>query len=119
MGDKQSTNESEKKFSGDLPVYFRLMDVFLKQVEQSTPLLETMVKDMQANYISGVHMVLKAGEALESKSKVNVNLVRGVSNAFDKVTPIITEAQLGVTEAMIGSARQSVQLLRRSITERK
>ena len=119
MTQEVNFNESEKKFSGDLPVYFRLMDVFLKQVEQSAPLLTTIVKDMQACYISGAHMALKTGEALESKSKMNVNLIRGVSNAFDKVTPIITEAQLGVADAIIGSARQGVQLLRKSITERK
>ena len=119
MEDKQNSNESEKKFSGDLPVYSRIMDVFLKQIEQSAPLLATMVKDMQTNYIGGVHMVLKAGEALESKSKINMNLIYGVSNTFDKVTPIITEAQLGVTEAIIGLARQSVRLLRKNITEGK
>ena len=119
MEDKQSSNKSKEKFSGDLPVYLRLMEVFLKQVEQSTPLLETTVKDIQANYISGVHTVLKAGEAMESKSRVNMNLVSGFTNTFDKVTPIITEAQLGVTEAIIDSARQSVQLFRKSITERK
>jgi Na+/serine symporter len=119
MEDKQSSNESEEKLSGNLPVYFRLMDIFLKQVEQSTPLLTTMIKDTQANYIGGVHIVLKFGEALESKSTINVNLIHGVSDAFDKITPIVTEAQLGVTDAVIGSMRQSVQLLRKSITERK
>ena len=119
MEDKQGSNEYEEKFIGNLPVYFQLMNVFLKQVEQSTPPITTMIKDAQANYIGGVHMVLKAGEALESKSGINSNLIHGVSTAFDKITPIVTEAQLGVTEAIIGSVRQSVQLLRKSITERK
>ena len=119
MEDRRSSNESEKKSSSDLPVYFRLMDVFLRQLEQSTPLLTTIVKDMQASYVGSVHGLLKAGEALESRSKMNVNLISGVSNTFDKVTPMITEAQLGVTEAMISLARQGIHLLRKSITERK
>lgn len=119
MEDKHNSNEFGEESNGGLPVHFRLMDIFLEQVEQSAPLLATVVKDVQADYIRGVHMVLKVGEALESKSKMNVNLIHGVSSTFDKVSPIITEAQLGVTEAIIESARQGVQLLRKSIIGRK
>ena len=119
MEDKQNNTESAKEFTGDLPIHFRLMDVFLEQVEQSTPLLATMVRDIQASYLGGVHMVLKAGESLENRSKMNVKFFQGVSNTFDTITPVIAEAQLGVAKAIANSASQSARLLRKSITGRK
>lgn len=119
MESKQNNDESGKKIRGDLPLHFRLMDVFLEQFEQSAPLLTTMVKDMQAIYVSGVHFALKAGEMLEDRSSISVNFFHGAGKTFDSVTPVITETQLGVTKAIVDSTCQSIQLLRKSITGRK
>ncbi len=119
MESKKSNDESGEKIRGDLPLHFRLMDVFLGQIEQSAPLLTTMVKDIQSIYISGAHLALKAGEMLEDRSGINVNFFHGAGKTFDSVTPVVTETQLGVTKAIVDSTCQSIQLLRKSITGRK
>jgi len=116
MENKKYDDGSREKRSRELPLHFRLMDVYLEQVERSVPLLTTMVKDMQSVYINGAHMALKAGEMLEERSKINVNFFQSAGKTLESITPVIKEAQLGVTRAIIDSACQGIRLMRENIT---
>jgi hypothetical protein len=119
MENKQQNDQSGGKKGSELPLHFRLMDVYLEQVERSVPLLTTMVKDLQSVYINGAQMALKAGEMLEERSKINVNFFRNSAKTMESITPVITEAQLGITRALVESVCQGIRLMRENITGSK
>jgi midasin (ATPase involved in ribosome maturation) len=111
--------ETSENPGREIPVHFRLMDVFLEQVEQAAPFTTNMMLDMQKVYIESVHLALKAGESMEDRSAVNIKYFKTARSNFDAFSPVITEAQLGVTRAMMDSACQGLRLMRKSITGQK
>lgn len=119
MESEQNKIESDRKIYREIPLHFRLMDVFLEQIGKAAPLYITTLKDIQTIYLDGTRLMLKAGESVENRSDINVKFFRTLSNTFDSISPVITEAQLGVTKAIIDSTCQSIKLMRKSITGRK
>jgi hypothetical protein len=116
--EKLNNDETGTTSAGEIPVHFRLMDVFLDQVERSTPFMTSMMEDIQKLYTESVHMALKAGEALENRSEMNLNYFRTARNAFDAVSPAITDAQIAIAKALADSACQGIKLVRKNITGR-
>ena len=119
MENNQTNDQPREEASRELPLHFRLMDIYLEQVEKSVPLFTTMMKDIHSVYITGTQTAIKAGKMLEERSKMNVGFYKGVSRSFEMVAPVITEAQLGVTRAMVDSACKSIRLMRKTITDSK
>jgi hypothetical protein len=119
MEETNSSYKSGEKREAELPLHFRLMDVYLEQAEKAVPLLTTMVKDLQTVYLGGTRMALKAGEMLEERSKPNLGFFRSISNNFETVTPVITEAQTAVARTMVELAGRSIRIIRKDISGRK
>jgi len=114
--EKLNNAETGKTSGKEIPVHFRLMDVFLDQVERSTPFMTSMMEDMQKLYTGSIHMALKAGESLENRSEMNLNYFRTVRNAFDAISPAITDAQIAMTKALADTACRGIKLVRKNIT---
>jgi len=114
-----SSYRSGERREAELPLHFRLMDVYLEQAEKVVPLLTTMVKDLQTVYLGGARMAFKAGEMIEERSKPNLGIFRSISNSFETVTPVITEAQTAVTKTMSDLAGRSIRIIRKDISGRK
>jgi len=119
MENKKYNDVAGENRSNELPLHFRLMDVYLEQVERSVPLLTTMVKDMQSVYVNGAKMALKAGEMLEERSKLNVDFFRSAGKTLESITPVISETQLGFTRALVDSLCRGIRLMRENMTESK
>lgn len=119
MVQKKDKKESGQKLSEDLPVHFRLMDIYLEQYEQSIPLFTKIVGDMQITVSKAAHLALKAGASLEKRSPVNAGLFESMTENFDSIAPVIMEAQLGFTKVIIDSTCRTIELLRKSITGTK
>jgi hypothetical protein len=119
MENNQNSNKTGEDRARELPLHFRLMDLYLVQIEKSVPLMTTIVKDFHIMAVTGTQMALKAGKMLEERSKINVGFYESAGKSFEIISPVITEAQLGVTKSMVDSACRGIQLMRKTITSSK
>jgi hypothetical protein len=99
-------------------MYEKALDSTIEQAERSARIFLAMLRDVQAVYVSGAGMILKAGLALGKRSRVSAPFVDGAASLFEDVAPAITKAQYDLANASINASLDALRSIRDNLADR-
>jgi hypothetical protein len=98
--------------------YRKMLDAYIEQAENSAQVVLAAIRDVQALYVTGTRMVLRAGRALGKRSRLDVPLAGEVANLFEDAVPAVMKAQYDLADASINAGLDVARSMRDDLAAR-